>query len=63
MGLLRLIANRPLLGALIESWWDTTNFFHFSTVGDMTMTLHDFTMLTGIEIGGRSIPYDTNMGE
>ncbi|GMP75366.1 hypothetical protein CsSME_00032489 [Camellia sinensis var. sinensis] len=49
-GLSRLIVSRALLGALVERWWDTTNFFHFSTAGDMTMTLYDFVMLTGIEL-------------
>ncbi|KAL7251301.1 hypothetical protein ACSBR1_013188 [Camellia fascicularis] len=27
----------------------------------MTMTPYDFSMLTGIEVGGRPIPYDTDM--
>ncbi|KAI7995871.1 Protein MAIN-LIKE 2, partial [Camellia lanceoleosa] len=49
-GLSRLIASRPLLGALVERWWDTTNSFHFFTVEDMTMTPYDFVMLTGIEV-------------
>ncbi|GMP65731.1 hypothetical protein CsSME_00026409 [Camellia sinensis var. sinensis] len=31
-------------------WRDTTNSFHFSTIGDMTMTPYDFAMLTGIEV-------------
>ncbi|GMP24169.1 hypothetical protein CsSME_00001532 [Camellia sinensis var. sinensis] len=62
MGLSHLIASRPLLGALVERWWDTTNSFHFSTAGEMTMTPYDFSMLTGIEVGGRPIPYDTDMG-
>ncbi|KAL7183347.1 hypothetical protein ACSBR2_025701 [Camellia fascicularis] len=29
----------------------------------MTMTPYDFSMLIGIEVGGRPIPYDTDMGE
>ncbi|GMP35857.1 hypothetical protein CsSME_00008156 [Camellia sinensis var. sinensis] len=48
MGLSRLTASQPLLGALVERWWDTTDSFHFSTVGEMTMTPFDFSMLTGI---------------
>ncbi|KAL7175162.1 hypothetical protein ACSBR2_028881 [Camellia fascicularis] len=63
MGLSRLIASQPVLGALVERWWDTTNSFHFSTVGEITMTPYDFSMLTGIEVGGCLIPYDTDMGE
>lgn len=63
MGLLRLTANQPLLGALVERWWDTTDSFYFSTAGEMTMTPFDFSMLTGIEVGGHFIPYDTDMGK
>lgn len=63
MGLSRLIASRPLLSALVERWWDTTNSFHFSVAGDMTMTPYDFAILTDIEVGGRPIPYDIHMGE
>ncbi|GMP75013.1 hypothetical protein CsSME_00032239 [Camellia sinensis var. sinensis] len=62
MGLSRLIASRPLLGALVERWWVTTNSFYFSTTGEMTMTPYDFSMLTGIEVGGHPIPYDIDMG-
>lgn len=63
MGLSHLIASRPLLGALVERWWDTIDSFHFSTVGEMTMIPFDFSMLTDIDVGGHPIPYDTDMGE
>ncbi|KAL7205284.1 hypothetical protein ACSBR2_018261 [Camellia fascicularis] len=63
MGLSRLITSRPLLGALVERWWDTTNSFHFSIAGDMKMTPYNFAILIGIEVGGRLIPYDIDMGE
>ena len=63
MGLSCFIVSRSLLGALVERWWDTTNSFHFSTTGDMTMTPYGFAMLIGIEVGGRPIPYDPDMGE
>ncbi|KAL7240067.1 hypothetical protein ACSBR2_005849 [Camellia fascicularis] len=56
-------ASRTLLGALVERWWDTTNSFHFSATGDMPMTPYDFSILTGLEVGGRPIPYDADMGE
>ncbi|KAL7161749.1 hypothetical protein ACSBR2_042261 [Camellia fascicularis] len=62
-GLSRHIASWPLLGALVERWWDTTNSFHFSTAGEMTMTPYDFSMLTGIGVGGHAIPYDMDIGE
>ncbi|KAL7253962.1 hypothetical protein ACSBR1_008329 [Camellia fascicularis] len=31
-GLTQVTASSPLLGALVERWWDTTNSFHFSTI-------------------------------
>ncbi|KAL7175238.1 hypothetical protein ACSBR2_028943 [Camellia fascicularis] len=55
MGLSCYITSRPLLGALVERWWDTTNSFHFSATREMTMTPYDFAMLTGVEIGGHWI--------
>ncbi|KAL7220147.1 hypothetical protein ACSBR2_013081 [Camellia fascicularis] len=63
MRLTRLIASRPLLGALVERWWDTTDSLYFSTVGEMTMTPFDFSMLTSIAVGDHPIPYDTDMGK
>ncbi|GMP77694.1 hypothetical protein CsSME_00033876 [Camellia sinensis var. sinensis] len=54
---------RTLMAALVERWWDTTNSFHFSATGDMTMTPFDFAVLTGLDVGGWSIPYDEDMGE
>ncbi|KAI7994534.1 Protein MAINTENANCE OF MERISTEMS, partial [Camellia lanceoleosa] len=62
-GLSRLTTYRPLIAALVERWWDTTNSFHFSVAGDMTMTPYDFSMLTGIGVGGDPIPFDTDMDE
>jgi len=63
MGLSRLAASRTFLGALVERWWDTTNSFHFSATGDMTMTPYNFAMLTGLDVGGWPVPYDFDMGE
>ncbi|XP_028125125.1 protein MAINTENANCE OF MERISTEMS-like [Camellia sinensis] len=63
MGLSRLTASRPLLGALVERWWDTTDFFHLSAAGEMTMTPFDFSMLTGIRVEGDPIPFDIDMDE
>ncbi|KAF5931800.1 hypothetical protein HYC85_027971 [Camellia sinensis] len=62
-GLSRLSTCRPLLAALAERWWDTTDSFHFSATRDMTMTPYDFSMLTGIGVGGDPIPFDTDMDE
>ena len=63
MGLSHLTTSRPLLGTLAERWWDTTDSFHLSTAGEMTMTPFDFSMLTGIGVGGDPIPYATAMDE
>ncbi|GMP59213.1 hypothetical protein CsSME_00022583 [Camellia sinensis var. sinensis] len=62
-GLSRYPASRTLIGALVERWWDTTNSFHFSATGDMTMTLFDFAMLIGLDVAGRPVPYDADMDE
>ncbi|KAL7177264.1 hypothetical protein ACSBR2_030583 [Camellia fascicularis] len=62
-GLSRLTASRLLLGALVKRWWDTTNSFHLSATREMTITPFDFSMLTGIGVGGDPIPFDTDMGE
>ena len=51
------------MGALVERWWDTTNSFHFSATRDMTMTPYDFSMLTGLDVAGRPVPFDVDMGE
>ena len=50
-GISRYPASRTLMGALVERWWDTTNSFHFSSAGDMTMTPFDFAVLTGLDVG------------
>ncbi|GMP68370.1 hypothetical protein CsSME_00028006 [Camellia sinensis var. sinensis] len=62
-GISRYPASRTLMGALVERWWDTTNSFHFLATGDMMMTPFDFAMLTGLDMTGRPVPYDADMGE
>ena len=62
-GLSRFTASRPLLAALVERWWDTTDSFHFSATGGMTMPPFAFSMLTSIGVGGDPIPFDTDMDE
>ncbi|KAI7986318.1 Protein MAINTENANCE OF MERISTEMS, partial [Camellia lanceoleosa] len=62
-GLSRCPARRTLMAALVERWWDTTNSFHFSATGDLTMTPLDFAVLTGLDVGGWPIPYDEDMGQ
>ncbi|KAL3500305.1 hypothetical protein ACH5RR_039398 [Cinchona calisaya] len=48
-------AYPSLIYALAKKWWDTTNSFHF-TIGDMTLTSTDFYYITGLRVGGISIP-------
>ncbi|KAL7235020.1 hypothetical protein ACSBR1_018489 [Camellia fascicularis] len=57
------MASRALLGALVERWWDTTNSFHLSSTGEMTMTPCDFSTITGLRVRGDPIPFDMDMGE
>ncbi|KAL7238525.1 hypothetical protein ACSBR2_004585 [Camellia fascicularis] len=56
------MASRALLGALVERWWDTTNSFHFSSSGEITMTSHDFSMIIGLGVGGDPMPFDMGRG-
>ncbi|KAL7207918.1 hypothetical protein ACSBR1_029798 [Camellia fascicularis] len=62
-GLSRLLASQALLEALVERWWETTNSFHFSSTGEMTMTPYDFSMITGLRVRGDLIPFDMDMGQ
>ncbi|GMP38021.1 hypothetical protein CsSME_00009446 [Camellia sinensis var. sinensis] len=62
-GLSRYPASRTLMGALVERWWDTTNSFYFLATGDMTMTPFDIAMLTDLDVAGRPVPYDEDMGQ
>ena len=61
--LARVVASRPLLGALMERWWDTTNSFNFSTTGEMTMTPYDFAMITGVGVWSDPSPLNPDMGK
>ncbi|GMP77685.1 hypothetical protein CsSME_00033868 [Camellia sinensis var. sinensis] len=54
-GISRYPASRTLMGALVERWWDTTNSFHFSAAGDMTMTPFDFAVLMGLDFRGTEL--------
>ncbi|KAL7181429.1 hypothetical protein ACSBR1_040338 [Camellia fascicularis] len=47
LGLIQMRAESWLYGALVERWWDTTDSFHFSSTGEMTLTPYDFSMLIG----------------
>jgi hypothetical protein len=51
------VADRTLVYALIERWWDTTHTFHFLQ-GEIGITPLDVTMLTGMSIGsGRAVTF------
>ena len=45
---------------LVERWWDTNNTFHF-LFGEMTPL--DFSMITGLEFGGRLLRRLENIGD
>ncbi|KAL7184445.1 hypothetical protein ACSBR2_026576 [Camellia fascicularis] len=62
-GLSRLLASRLLLGALVKRWWDATYSFHFFSTREMMMTPYDFSMITGLRVGGNPIPFDMDMGQ
>ncbi|KAI8551106.1 hypothetical protein RHMOL_Rhmol06G0159300 [Rhododendron molle] len=53
--------DRPVVRALAERWWDTTNTFHFS-FGELTVTPLDFAAITGLRVGGDPIPFDIATG-
>ncbi|KAL7251736.1 hypothetical protein ACSBR1_013568 [Camellia fascicularis] len=61
-GLIQMRAESLLYGALVERWWDTTNSFHFSSIRELTLTLYDFSILTGLWVGvGGAIPCNPDM--
>ena len=64
MAFIRLLvptrADRRLLRALIERWWDTTNTFHLR-FAEMTVTPLDFSAITGLRVGGEPVPFDSGL--
>ncbi|KAL7201637.1 hypothetical protein ACSBR1_033357 [Camellia fascicularis] len=61
-GLIQMRAKSWLYGALVERWWDTTDLFHFSSTGEMMLTLYDFLMLIGLRIrAGGPVLFDSDM--
>ena len=44
-----------LLLALAERFWDTTCTFHFPGIGKVILTPYDFSVITGLRLGGKSI--------
>ncbi|KAL7180887.1 hypothetical protein ACSBR1_039863 [Camellia fascicularis] len=55
-------AESLLYGAPVKRWWDTTDPFHFSLIGELTLIPYDFSMLTGLRVGvGSLIPCDPDM--
>ena len=45
---------------LLEWWWDTTNSFHFPW-GEMTITPHDFSMITGLRYTQSLVEWDSSI--
>jgi len=44
-----------LLVALSKRFWDTTCAFHFSGIGEVMLTLYDFSAITGLKLGSERI--------
>ena len=44
-----------LLLALAKRFWDTTRTFHFPGIGEVTLTPYDFSIITGLRLGGKRI--------
>ena len=51
-------ADKLLLQALTERWWDTTHTFHFDNVGELTITPKDFSALTGLQVCGQKVTWE-----
>jgi hypothetical protein len=49
--------------SLVERWWDTTNTFHLPSAGEMTITPGDFSLLTGLRVGGAPLRVDPRLWE
>ncbi|KAL7204582.1 hypothetical protein ACSBR2_017623 [Camellia fascicularis] len=61
LGIISLQANQSIFDALVEMWWDTSNSFYFPCTREMTMTPYDFSMITGLSVGGDPIPFDLDL--
>ena len=44
-----------LLLALVERFWDTTCTFHFPSIEEVVLTPYDFSVITGLRLGGKRI--------
>ena len=44
-----------LLLALAECFWDTTCSFHFPGIGEVMLAPYDFSVITGLKLGGERI--------
>ena len=51
--------NAPLVSALADRWRPETHSFHLRT-GEMTVTLEDVSLITGLAINGRPLCMSTN---
>ncbi|KAI8529979.1 hypothetical protein RHMOL_Rhmol11G0018000 [Rhododendron molle] len=52
-----------LVTSLVERWWDTTNTFHLPSASEMTITPGDFSLLTGLRVGGVPLWVDPRLWE
>ena len=47
--------NLQLFLVLAERFWDTTRTFHFPSIGEVMLTPYDFSVITGLRLGGKRI--------
>ena len=50
-----------LLFALSEGFWGTTCTFHFPGIGEVMLTPHDFSVITGLRLGAERIRVDDSL--
>ena len=48
--------NLQLFLVLAERFWDTTCNYHFPGIGEVMLTPYDFSVITGLRLGGKRIP-------
>ena len=53
----RMTISKPLTRGLLDSFWDSTNTFHFSW-GEMALTPFEFGVITGLRMTGEDLTWD-----
>ncbi|KAL7254987.1 hypothetical protein ACSBR1_009197 [Camellia fascicularis] len=62
LGLIQMRVVPLLYRDLVERWQDTIDSFHFSSIGERTLTPYDFSILIGLRVKvGSLISFDPDM--